>query len=158
VSQLFPRKARIAAVRSCLAVLLGILVCLIIAIGLHCSARLVARILMPGAVDQCRQAIVITIWALPLATAQSTMGYALRAAGKDAFLTRASFLMAVTNILVAIILVARFGVLGACWFALARFGVRALVFLPEFARTFVSPLCVPGLEPDTAILQADVVQ
>jgi SAM-dependent methyltransferase len=46
-----------------------------------------------------------------------------------------------------------FGVMGACWFAAARCGLRTLVLLPPFMRTFVMPLCLGFSEAQPAMLE-----
>jgi len=84
------------------------------------------------------------------------MGYSLLGAGREAQLTRSSVLAIVSSLAVGIVLMVRFGIIGACWFLLLRQAFAIVFMIPDFARTFLSR--TPQAEtPAVEILPGDAV-
>src|SRR5439155_13872316 len=95
---------------------LACLSCLAIALLGYWSGGIVAEVLFPDYAAECQKIISISIWALPLAAVQRTMGYSLLGAGREANLTRSSVLAILSSLGVGVLLMIRLGVVGACWF------------------------------------------
>jgi O-antigen/teichoic acid export membrane protein len=115
---------------------LMVLVCTPAIVLTYSAARLIASILFPDQAETCRWIICLTIWALPLAGVDHMMAQALNAAGKDAAQARLALAAGVCNPVMAVVLISRWGLAGACWSYVLRSGVRALFRAPCFVRTF----------------------
>jgi O-antigen/teichoic acid export membrane protein len=83
--------------------------------------------------------IKVTIWALPLIGAEMMMSYALNAAGREAAQARASMWAAVTSLTLATVMIARWGLSGACWVLIVRFGIKICFLLLDFIQTMGIP-------------------
>ena len=147
ISKLARKNPRCAARRAVQAAALGLSVGIVLAVIGTVFAGTIAHILLPKAEVQCRTIMVITLWALPLAGTQLAMGYALLGAGSDKSLTHAAIWATIICLPLGIILILRFGILGACAFILARFAVRLCVILPEFFHVFLVPFWRRADEP-----------
>ena len=110
--------------------------CIPIAMALSFLAPLIARILFPKHAEDCRMVIHMTSFALPFLGASVPMGSALQAIGKHNEAARASMVAMSVSLGASVILIARFGVTGACISYILRPTSTAAALLPRFAREF----------------------
>jgi Na+-driven multidrug efflux pump len=131
---------------SCLS--LTLLLCMPVAILAAFYAAPISQILFPRHPDLCRRVIQVTVWVLPLFGIECVVGYALNAAGKDSIQAHLGVPIGVCSVLLAAILVWRFGVTGACWSFVLRPAISVGFSLPAFIKTFspkLSDLPVVGI-------------
>jgi len=108
----------------------------LIATTLMWIALPVARVLMPTEAAALSSVIGVTIWALPLMSAELVLGYALTAARREAVQARVAWPASLLGVLASFVLIATMGLEGACWSMLARPMIRSAFLMPEFVRTF----------------------
>jgi O-antigen/teichoic acid export membrane protein len=116
------------------------LLCLPVAIVTTLLAGPIAGLLFPKHAALCRDVMRITIWSLPLLSIHMVMGCALNAAGKEASVAKHSMPATLCGLVASVVLVSRFGVMGACWSWIARCALLLLFRLPCFFSTFSPPL------------------
>lgn len=109
--------------------------CLVAAIGGTLLAGPVANLLFPGRAEVCESVMRITVWLLPLMGLQCVLSYALNAVHADAAQAKASVTGAILSVFIAVILVWRFGLVGASWSMVARYGMQLIVLTPCIYRT-----------------------
>lgn len=114
----------------------ALLACLPVAILGAYFAGPIAQILLGARAADGRRVIAVTVWAVPLVAVDCVMGYALNAAGREGGQAKASLAAAACNIAVAVALVTRLGLAGACWSWALRPAVRIAARGPLFVRTF----------------------
>jgi O-antigen/teichoic acid export membrane protein len=119
--------------------LLSIGICLPIAAGVTLVSSPVARWLFPSEPALCARVMQITIWSLPLLAIGGPMGYALNAAGRDATHARLSLIVAGLNLLLTVVLVLKWGLIGASWALPLRYIVLIALFAPCFVRSILEP-------------------
>ena len=117
-----------------LAVLGGIAVAVT---GMFVAAPL-GRLLLPDQPDLFAFVVRITIWSVPLISAELVMGYALNAAGRDAVQAKLAVPAAAISLAGSVALVLLFGLEGACWSMLFRPAVRAAFLAPVTLKTYRS--------------------
>ncbi len=88
--------------------------CILIALVAAIFSGPFSRILFPSQPQLCQFVLLVTIWALPLSAIDSTLGYALNAAGADGAQARASLPAAICNVLLFVLLLTQLGIVGAC--------------------------------------------
>ena len=113
---------------------LALLVTVPAAVSVSLLARPIARLLFKEDPEICEVVILITIWLLPLTSVEYVLSYVLNALHKDAAQAKAS-LWGALHIVLAIVLVWKFGWVGACWAAVLRPVVRVAVILPCTVQT-----------------------
>jgi len=128
-----PRAASGEAVRF---LLLSLIVCLPIVVIVLFFSRPLAHVLFQTNWEVCQTVIRITIWSLPLMGVESVMGYALNAANRDARQARYTLYSAALSLVVALVLVIKFGLIGACWSFLLRCIIKISFIVRLFAKTF----------------------
>lgn len=99
-------------------------VCVPVALGVTLLAGPISAILFPADPLTCRIVMTISVWALPLMGLESALGFSGNAAGHDAEQARAYLGGAAGATLLTLVLIARFGWLGAAWAVPARHLVR----------------------------------
>jgi O-antigen/teichoic acid export membrane protein len=109
--------------------LLAMLVCLPATICGTLFAGFIARLFFPNKWQVCEQVIRITVWMLPLTGIRNVLSNTLNALHKDAAQAWAS-LWGISHLLIAVILVWRFGIIGACWATVLRPIVRLAMIMP----------------------------
>lgn len=134
-----PRAASDEAMRF---LLLSLIVCMPLVVVVLFFSGPLAHVLFQTNWEVCQTVIRITIWSLPLIGVESVMGYALNAAGRDARQARYTLYAAVLSLLIAAVLVIRFGLIGACWSFLLRCSIKILCIVGLFVRTFSPKLPV----------------
>ena len=145
IAESHARDPRAASRESVRFLLLSLIVCLPIVVVVLFFSGPLAHILFEKNWEVCQKVICITIWSLPLMGIESVMGYALNAAGRDARQARFTFYSATVSLLLAVILVMKFGLIGACWSFLLRSVVKIAFIARLFARTFSPALPVGRL-------------
>lgn len=97
----------------------------------------ISSLLFPRHPEVCLYVMRLTIWALPLVALECILGYALNALHRDALQAWAS-LISTLHIALALVLVAQFGLAGACWALVLRPVVRLAAVIPCAVYAFRS--------------------
>lgn len=155
IAQAHAKDPKLASKQVMRALVLTLLVCVPAAVGVTAFALPVAKLLFHQNVEVCRTVICITIWALPLIAIENLMGYALNAAKKDAAQARMVFISANASLVLSIILIAKFGVVGASWSYMFRAIVRIACLYRLFKQTF--PMKLPVLRVGTILASASAM-
>ncbi len=103
------------------------LAALLIAMSCAAVSGWFAQLLFPSQPALCQTVILISIWALPLAALDASIGYALNAAHEDAAHARALAPAALCNIVITVFLMLQLGIVGACIAMPVRHLVRITV-------------------------------
>jgi O-antigen/teichoic acid export membrane protein len=123
--------------------LLSLIACIPVAILLAFLAGPIAHILFSKNAALCRDILRITIWSVPLQGTLLPMVYALQAAGQHADAARRGMWATALGCGISILLVSRFGIIGACVSWCVRPALGILFLLPRFIREF--PAVIPRL-------------
>lgn len=116
------------------------------AVAIFLLADPIARLLFPDQADVCRTVIRITIWWVPLIGFAYGMGYALNAAGHEKEEARIAITSTVVSLAVSVVLIAQFGLVGACLALVAKAALGLVMRIPSVWRTLRQP-AVPSLVP-----------
>jgi O-antigen/teichoic acid export membrane protein len=117
-------------------VVITTIVCLPLTLLVVFFARAIDELLFPGSDNTCMQVMQITIWSLPLVGFAQPMAYALQAAGRHSEAARASMWATFIGASLSVILILKFGVIGAAWSWVTRTFLVGLFIYPLFARHF----------------------
>jgi O-antigen/teichoic acid export membrane protein len=101
--------------------------CLPVAIAVFILADPLSRILFPADAELCRTIIRITIWWVPCVGLAYAMGYALNAAGRERDEARLAIAGTVASLVLSVVLIVKFGLIGACIGLVAKGAIGALV-------------------------------
>jgi O-antigen/teichoic acid export membrane protein len=144
--------ARRRGVRACLRVFAGFtgLVLLTTTLGViavNLIAGPVAHLLFPGQAELSERVMRITIWLLPPMGLHFVMGYLLNALDQDALQAKVGFAGSVCSLLVTVVLVWKWGIMGACWSMVLRYPVFLLIETPALVRTVRAMLSAEREQP-----------
>jgi len=116
---------------------LALLLCAAIALATTLAAPWIAHILFPKNAAICCRVIRITMWVLPFEGTSCIAFCALNASGLEKLQAHAAFCITIIGLCVTVFLVARWGLIGACWSLVVRSAVQAAI------RFFVLALWAP---------------
>ncbi len=137
VADLDRREGRRAASRTCLKFLLGtVTVCVCTSAGITFLVRPISEVIFPGSGELCAQVMMVTIWALPLAALVSILGSTLNALGWDAAQARVSLVASGCHLVLAAVLIWRFGIVGASWSVVAQEAIWLMLLAPSVMSAF----------------------
>lgn len=88
--------------------------CVAVAIGVCVLADPISRLLFPTQFELCRTIMRIAVWYVPAIGVANAMGYALNAAGRERDEARLAITGTVTSLALSAVLIAKFGLMGAC--------------------------------------------
>jgi O-antigen/teichoic acid export membrane protein len=141
--------ARRKGIRACLRVFSGfaLLVLLTTALGVvavNLIAAPVAHLLFPGQAQLSETVMRITIWLLPSMGLHFVMGYLLNALDQDALQAKLVFAGSACSLALTVVLVWRWGVIGACWSMVLRYPVYLVIEIPAVIRVVRAALAADG--------------
>jgi O-antigen/teichoic acid export membrane protein len=108
-----------------------------IALMVMALAGPISLLLFPKQPEICRLVMMITIWGLPLNGLNLIMGVSLNGAGREAAEARLSIYATAVSLVVSAVLVARWGLVGACISWVARSAIFLLFRIPFFVGAFI---------------------
>ena len=117
-------------------VVVSLLACLAATMAVSLLVDPIARLLFPEHPELCVQVMRITIWALPIAAVQYVFSSALNALGREGFQARASLVGSVCALLLAGLLVWKYGVVGASWSVVIREALWLVLLAPGVMSLF----------------------
>jgi O-antigen/teichoic acid export membrane protein len=109
---------------------------LAMAIGVYVLAGPITGILFPHGTQTTLQVIQITIWLLPVMSVLFVLGGALNGLNGDAAQARAVVISSIINLGVTVLLVWKYGVVGAAWSMVLRYVIWLGIFVPCSMATF----------------------
>lgn len=126
-------------IRSCLMYLgASVGMCIPVALLVLAVAGPLSHLLFRHNAEICRQVMEITIWVLPINAIAAVMGYTLNACYREKTELKAGLTSSICGVIIAVLLTAKFGLLGACWSLVCRNTVSVLVRIPPFANLMLS--------------------
>jgi O-antigen/teichoic acid export membrane protein len=112
--------------------------CVPVAIGLVVLADPIAHLLFPDQPDTFRTVIRITAWWVPLIGLAYAFGYALNAAGHEKDEAKMAIIGTLVSLVVSVVLITRFGLVGACVAMVAKAAIGLTFRLPYLMATLRS--------------------
>lgn len=117
----------------------SLLACLAATMAVSLLVDPIAQLLFPKHPEVCAQVMRITIWALPIAAVQYVFSCTLNALGREAFQARASLVGSVCALLLAGLLVWKYGIVGASWSVVIREALWLVLLAPGVMTLFRTP-------------------
>lgn len=117
----------------------SLLACLAATMAVSILVDPIAQLLFPKHPEVCAQVMRITIWALPIAAVQYVFSSTLNALGREAFQARASLVGSVCALLLAGLLVWKYGIVGASWSVVIREALWLVLLAPGVMTLFRTP-------------------
>jgi O-antigen/teichoic acid export membrane protein len=121
--------------------------CVPAAVAMFVLAGPIAQLLFPRNPDICQTVIRLTVWWVPLIGFAYGMGYVLNAAGREKDEATLAITSTLISLAVSVVLIVKFGLIGACAALVAKAGLAVAIRIPTTARTFAHPSFATTLEP-----------
>jgi O-antigen/teichoic acid export membrane protein len=139
IANAWDRERTLAIRRVWHGIALSIAVCVVASAIAFFLAGWISGILFPQDSTQCEAIIKITMWALPFLGVEALISYSLNAAGREAAQAKAAWWAAIASVPIAIVMMANWGIAGACWALIVRPVIKIGVLLPSLIKTVGYP-------------------